>query len=49
MTASEMFHPSLLSATTQNSKDRQIIAQEQHYGDIKFCILEPFPFQQGKR
>jgi len=27
--------------------DRQKSAQE-HYGDITFCILESFPFQEDK-
>ena len=35
------------STATQNSMDSQKSAQE-HYGDITFCILESFPFQEDK-
>jgi hypothetical protein len=48
MAASEKFHASPLSTTAQNSMERQTVAQE-HHGDIKFCILESFSFQQDKR
>ena len=48
MAASEMHHTSPLSTITQNSRDRQAREQEFH-GDIKFCILESFPFQHAKR
>jgi len=48
MTASEVFRASPLSATTQNSMERQTVAQ-QHHVDINFCILESFPFQPANR
>jgi len=43
----EEFQASPLSTAAQNSMDRQKWAQE-HYGDIIFCILESFTFQEDK-
>jgi hypothetical protein len=43
----EEFQASPLSIATKNSMNRQKRAQE-HDGDIKFCILESFPFQEDK-
>jgi len=43
----EEFQASPLYTANQNSMDRQKRAQE-HYGDITFCVLVSFPFQEDK-
>jgi hypothetical protein len=47
MAASENFYDSPLSPIIHSSSDKQTLAQK-HHGDIKFRILESFPFQQDK-
>ena len=42
------FQATPLSTANQNYMDRQKRAQE-HYGDIKFCVLESFLSRKKKR